>query len=334
MAKKERPLLGAMLEKLAPKIGATVSMEPRWKVVGQLTFKNGKRSYFRYSSLGINPLGASEICKDKDYTTFFLRKMRYPTPVGKAFFRDDFAAAIGLKENSEAAVRYAARIGFPLLSKPNSGSQGRHVAIVQNERELRGALKRIFKDDRVALVQTILSGDDYRIVILDNEVISAYKRIPLSVVGDGRASIRQLLARKQKEFTASSRDTRLRPDDPRISAKLRRQKYAFSSVPKKGERIFLLDNANLSSGGDAVDVTRLMHPAFKKLAVAITKDMGLRLSGVDLMVQGDITKPPKKYWVLEVNAAPGLDHYIKVGKAQETIVEALYLKILRAMASG
>ncbi|KKW44085.1 MAG: cyanophycin synthetase [Parcubacteria group bacterium GW2011_GWA2_56_21] len=103
-------------------------------------------------------------------------------------------------------------------------------------------------------------------------------------------------------------------------------------VPRRGEQVFLLDNANLSSGGDAVDVTDDIHPAFKKLAVKLTKDMGLRLCGVDLMVAGAICDAPGRYWILEINAAPGLDHYVKTGKAQQKIVENLYLKVLKSLS--
>ena len=103
-------------------------------------------------------------------------------------------------------------------------------------------------------------------------------------------------------------------------------------MPERGARIYLLDNANLSSGGDAYDVTKPIHPEFKKIAVKLTRDMGLRLCGVDLMVAGDIRHEPKKYWVLEVNAAPGLDHYVKTGPAQQKIVENLYLKVLKSLA--
>ncbi len=55
------------------------------------------------------------------------------------------------------------------------------------------------------------------------------------------------------------------------------------------------------------------------------------MCGVDLMIDGDISESPAKYVVLEINAAPGLDHYAQVGKKQEKIVEAMYLKVLKAM---
>jgi D-alanine-D-alanine ligase-like ATP-grasp enzyme len=167
--------------------------------------------------------------------------------------------------------------------------------------------------------------------VLDDKVISAYERIPLNVVGDGQRTIKQLLSEKQRHFVATGRDTIVRSEDDRIGRNLKRQKLNLRSVIPKAKRIFLLDNANLSTGGDAVDVTKRMHPEFRRIAVRLTADMGLRLCGVDIIVDGDIADRPKRYWVLEVNAAPGLDHYVKTGRTQENIIEAMYLKVLKAM---
>lgn len=330
--KHESLLLPQLLQKLAPKIGAKVFIEPTWGVVGQITFKGGRIRYFRYNTLDLNPVGASDVAKDKDYATFFLKKMGYPTVPGKAFYSKEWCAAIGSKRNVDAAYAYARSLNFPVVVKPNEGSHGTGVFLVHNKLQFYKAMRFIFKNDRVALVQKIVRGKDYRIVVLDGKIISAYERIPLSVLGDGRSSIQQLLKKKQKQFLAGSRDTRIKIDDIRIAHKLRVQKLSLHSVPERGIRIYLLDNANLSSGGEAIDVTQSIHPEFKKIAISITRDMGLRLCGVDLMVAGTIEESPQKYWVLEVNAAPGLDHYVKTGAAQEKIVEALYLKVLKSMS--
>ncbi|OGH94592.1 MAG: hypothetical protein A2538_00340 [Candidatus Magasanikbacteria bacterium RIFOXYD2_FULL_41_14] len=67
----------------------------------------------------------------------------------------------------------------------------------------------------------------------------------------------------------------------------------------------LLDNANLSTGGDSVDVTNSVHANFKKLVVKITRDMGLQLCGVDIMVKGDISKKPKNIGLLKLTPRPG-----------------------------
>lgn len=324
-------ILGKLLQKIAPKIGASVLIEPKWGIAGQITFKSGHRSYFRYNTLDLNPMGSSEIAKDKDYANFFMRTMGYKTvPESRTFFSNAWGDTIGdLTQDIDAGYLHAKKIGFPVIVKPNSGSQGSGVALVHDKQEFYRAMRAIFKRDRVALVEQKVIGKDYRVVVLDKKVISAYERIPLNIVGDGRSSIQTLLTKKQKEFVALGRDTFVKIDDPRILIKLKHQQLHFQFVPKKGQKVFLLDNANLSSGGDSVDVTEKINDGFKKLSVKLTADMGLRLCGVDLMVDGDIHDAPNKYCILEINSAPGLDHYAKTGNAQEKIVEDLYLEVLK-----
>ena len=331
MKKKESLILGQMLKKIAPKIGATILLEPKWGIVGQITFKNGRHSYFRYNTLDLNPVGSSDVAKDKDYAYYFMKKMGYSiVPGSKAFFRDDWAKAIGSsKRNIDAAYRHAQSLGFPVIIKPNSGSQGSNVALVYNKREFYSAVRAVFKQDRIVLVQQPVHGKDYRIVVLDKDMISAYERIPLNIVGDGISTIGQFLKAKQEQFIASSRDTQIKSDDSRIAIKLAHQGLNFQSVPIKGQKVYLLDNANLSTGGDSIDVTSKVHPEFKRLAINLTRNMGLRFCGVDLMIKGEISHEPRTFWIIEINAAPGLDHYVKIGRMQERIVENLYLKVLK-----
>ncbi len=327
------PILGQVLKKIAPSIGATVVIEPRWQVVGQITFQNGRRRYFRGSCIDLNSLGASEIAKDKDYANMFMNQMGYPiVPGSRTFFKKDFAIKVGApKRDINGACIYAKKLGFPVIVKPNSGSQGTNVALVHNEKELIKAIKLVFEKDRIALIQRPVYGKDYRVVVLDNRVISAYERIPLNVIGDGKSSIEKLLLNKQKQFVKDRRDTRINFTDRRMIEKLKHQGLTLKSVIGKDEQVFLLDNANLSTGGDSIDVTDKVHKDFEKVSVELTKDMGLRLCGVDLMINGDIGEKPNNYWILEINSAPGLDHYAKSGLAQEKIVEELYLEVLKSM---
>lgn len=329
--KRSIPFLVKTLQKIAPKIGAKVLVEPKWGIVCQIKFKNGKKRYVRYNCIDLNSLGASEIAKDKDYANFFLRNMGYPTIKGKAFYSPSWAKAIGSENSLPATFSFADKIGYPLIIKPNSGSQGGGVALVHNRTELKRAALAVFKRDRIALLQKYIKGKDYRIVVLDNKVISAYERTPLSVIGDGVSSIKKLLTKKQFDFIKIDRDTKINCMDPRIKETLHHQGLNFGSVVPRGEKILLLTNANLSTGGDSFDVTDNIHKEFKKIAINITKDMGLRICGVDLMVMGDIKEKPNKYFVIEINSAPGLDHYVTTGKKQEKIVENLYLEVLRSM---
>lgn len=327
----KRPLVSQIIEKVAKRAGVKVHLEPRFRYVGQITTPSGKKRYFRNTCFDLNPLGASEMAKDKDYANYFMRLMGYPVIPGEAFYSDEICKNTRSKRNIDAAYRYAVKIGFPVIVKPNSLSQGKGVSKVWNKKEFYRAAHFALTHDRVFLVQQVVSGHDYRIVVLDDRVISAYERLPLSVIGNGRSTILQLLQKKQREFVRTGRDTVINTEDFRIRAKLKQQKLDMDSVIPKGETIHLLDNANLSTGGDAVDVTEAIHPAFKRIAVQLTRDMNLRLCGVDLMINGLINEKPGEYWVLEINAAPGLDHYATGGRKQERVVLAMYEEVLRAM---
>ncbi|MEK7530361.1 MAG: cyanophycin synthetase [Patescibacteria group bacterium] len=330
MMKKFVNPLGLLLKRIAPQIGAQVFLEEEWGVAGQIVFKNGTKSYFRYTTLDVNPMGASAIAKDKGFAKYFMARMGYPTVEGQTFYSPRWNKAIKGDRSLREAREYAMKLGYPVIVKPNAGSKGKGVAKVYSDDELRVQLKEIFRDDNVAIVERPVLGKDYRIVVLDGRVISAYERMPLKVVGDGVYSIYELLNAKQEVFIRDERDTVLLMDDDRMHHKLARAGLSMQSVPEAGAHIFLLDNANLSSGGDSRDVTHEMHASYASLAVRVTRDMGLRMCGVDLMINGDITREAE-HWILEINSAPGLDHYAHIGREQEKIVEELYLEVLKSL---
>lgn len=334
MQKNKLPYLTKLIIKLAPKIGARVIVEPEWGIAAQIIYSNGVVRSLRFYSLDLNHIASADIAKDKDYAKFFMKKQGYPVAEGRTFFKDSWAKAIKSNRTIIRGIKYAEKMGYPLIIKPNSKSQGADVCLVWNKAELVMSLRKIFKSDRVAIIERYLPGHDYRVVVLDKEIISTYERTALSVTGDGKQSILMLLKQKQKIFDKQNRDTRINFDDPRIKMKLLRQGFSARTVLAEGEKIYLLDNANLSTGGDSIDVTNTIHSGFKKIAINLTRNMGLRIAGVDIMVtKGDITENPKEcnYYIIEINAAPGLDHYVTTGKKQKAIVEKMYLKVLKAL---
>lgn len=320
-----------IIEKIAQKLGIEIHLEPRYGYAGQLVLPSGHTRYFRGTMFDLNSLGASEIAEDKAYATYFLRRLGYPVPEEEVFFTDRWCEVIKSKRNWQAAYRYAKKLGWPVIVKPNSKSQGSGVTEVYNQRELQQAVRSFEGRERVFLVQRLVVGFDYRIVVLDREIISIYERQSLSVIGDGRSTINGLLRKKQAKFVAESRDTIIPIDDFRITNRLKRLGLSRDSRLELGRRITLLPNANLSTGGDAIDVTDNTHSVWRKLAVKIAKDMNLRYVGIDVISKTSLTDTPDDYVVLEINAAPGLDNYASLGKKQMTRVEAMYEKVVKAM---
>lgn len=328
-------LLTRTLKKITPKIGATLLFEPEWKAIGQIIFKNGKKSYFTSNSLDINSKASSSVAKDKDYTNFFLKSLGYPIiPGSKSFYSKEWADAIGSKDRRiDDAYIHAQKIGFPVIVKPNSGSQGKDVLLVFNKKELYLALNKIFKYDRIALVQKYVQGEDYRIVVFKNKIIAIYNRKPLCVIGDGKSSIEELFDKKQERIAKiKGKNISIDLEDNRIHICLKHKKLNLDSVPKAGEVVHLLNNANLSTGGDTEDVTDIAHPFYKKLAIKIVRDMNLKFCGLDLMIDGNINKKTSKFWIIEINSTPSLYHYSCLGKKQLEKAEDMYLEMLKDIA--
>jgi D-alanine-D-alanine ligase-like ATP-grasp enzyme len=243
---------------------------------------------------------------------------------------------IALPRNIDDGWKYVESLGFPVIIKPNNLSQWVWVQKIENKWEYYDAATRILEQSSVMIIEKFYTWRDYRVVVFNDEIISAYTRIPLCVVWDGISTISELLDIKQTLFIKTGRDTVIEKDDPRISIKLSKQWLTYESIPNEWEEIFLLDNANLSTWWESIDVTSTIHPDFQKLAIQVTRDMWLKLCGVDFMTQ-NIELPlseNKDYIILELNGAPGLDNYLSAWETQRNYVKNLYRKILISLSEN
>jgi D-alanine-D-alanine ligase-like ATP-grasp enzyme len=327
----KRPNVSRILKKVAPLLGAKVHLEPEYGFVGYVQFKDGRRTFFNNTSLNINGHGSVKLVKDKGFTNYFLKKFGYNVPACLTIFSEERNRKIAKKRGIVEGLAFCRKVGYPVIIKPNDQSKGLMVVKATNGSEFKLAARRILSRFPVALVERFHRGKDYRIIVLDGEVISAYRRIPLCIVGDGRHTIAHLLAAKQHEFDALQRDAHINPNDFRIALNLKRNNLKPSSILEKGRRVRLLENANLSTGGESVDLTTSIHNDYKQLCVSVARDFGLRLAGIDILTS-DITKAlDEGHVIIEVNGAPGLDNFAAKGKQQRRAVEQLYLKVLRAL---
>lgn len=332
------PFASKLISKIAPSLGIRVELEPEYGFVGELIFPDGRKHLFRNTNFNVNPAGSTEIAKDKQYTSYFLRKFGFNVPISKAFFSDRLNPnlAEGSRRTINDAVDYAYKIGFPVFVKPNNMSQGILVSKVHCQNQLHEVSQMIFERCNVMMVQQPVIGSDYRVVVLNGEVISAYKRKPLQVIGNGLLAIEDLLLQAKSELEKSGRpNTEIDIDDFRIDLKLSVSGLTRSSVAKKNEIIVLLDNANLSNGGCSEDITSKLHPEFNDIACMATHSIGLKLCGVDIIANDLTTCASAQDWsIIELNAAPGLDNYALIGEIQMDRVENLYRKILLSLAQG
>lgn len=322
-----------IIKSLADEMNLLLEIEDRYRFMGRITFPNGKKYFFHDTIFDLNGSGAAYTAKDKDYAAHFLQKSGYPVPIGDSFHTYPWARTIGSTKTADAAWEYAQKIGLPVFVKPNSKSQGRNVLLVRTKTEFYHAVAQASKDENVYLVQKPVQGRDYRIVCLDGEVISAYERTPFRITGDGAQTIQSLIEQKIFALQNSEHKIIIKPNDPRFRTTVHAQKLKLTTILPANKTINALSNANLSSGGDARDITEELHPEWRRLAAKISHDMNLRYIGIDIITENELRDAPQDYTVLEINSAPGLDNYAAIGETQQQIVKNLYRKILQALGA-
>lgn len=315
-------------------------VEPRYGYVARMVYTNGGIRLMRRTNVGINNHGACEISTDKGYSKYFLQQLGYRVPRGTVFLMKKYRDLIhrnlsryDFDDYNEAGqmLDYIEDVlGFPVFIKPNEESQGKGVFKCYDAKDVSAAhLAAVERGEDKLIVEEAIRWPDYRVVVLDDEVVCAYQRLPFTVIGDGSSSIRQLMIAAHDHFDAIGRDVAITVNDPRIERILKRRGYTLDSVPDDGTSVQLADVANLSAGGDAVDVTTDLHPKWRAMCIALTRDMGLRFCGVDLACD-DITDPASDYSIIETNASPGLDNYAALDPAHMVTVRAMYQRIFNA----
>lgn len=244
------------------------------------------------SALGV------EIADDKEYTKKILAEIGIPVPEGIS--AGDLAEARSVAD----------KIGYPVVVKPLVGNHGRGISVnVQDEEELEAAYQMAKKIWADVLIEKLLVGADFRILVINGKFVAAAKREPAFVIGDGSSTVQELIAKinddpkrgvgHEKNLTRISIDTMTE----RILAG---QAISLETVLPAGEKQYLKSTANLSSGGTAVNVTENVHPLVKLMAERIARIIGLDVIGIDI-VAPTLQEPLQKNigGVVEVNAAPG-----------------------------
>ncbi|WP_309680444.1 cyanophycin synthetase [Polaromonas sp.] len=241
---------------------------------------------------------AEAIAQDKDLTKKLLRAAGVPVPMG------------GPVSDIDDAWRLAQQIGLPVAVKPQDGNQGKGVTVNVASREHLEIAYRAAAEHGEVMVEKFLPGSDFRLLVVGNKLVAASRRDPPQVVGDGLHSVRELVDivnqdPRRGEGHATSL-TKIRFDDIAV-ARLDAQGLTPESIPVKGQRVILRNNANLSTGGTATDVTDDVHPAVAARAVAAAQMVGLHICGVDVVCES-LLRPLESQsgGVVEVNAAPGL----------------------------
>src|SRR5690606_38017707 len=138
------------------------------------------------------------------------------------------------------------------------------------------------------IVERYIPGHDFRLLVVGSQLVAAARRDPPQVTGDGTHSIRELVEQVNADPLRGDGHatslTRIRFDDIAL-ATLARQGYDAGTVPAAGTLVVLRNNASLSTGGTATDVTDEVHPDLAARAVTAARMVGLDICGVDVVAE-------------------------------------------------
>lgn len=242
-------------------------------------------------------LGA-RVTRNKHLAASIMRQAGLPVPVHELVTQIAEAHAV------------AERLGYPLVVKPLEGERGEGVSTaVHDAAGLETAVAQaagVTGTGRV-LVEREVAGVCHRLFMVAGRLLYAVKRLPLSVFGDGRSTVADLVA------TAAAREAKRPPWrrgpafvlDELAERSLAAAGLRPESVPDSGSRVALRPIESTAWGGHDEDVTAVVHPDTVMIARRAADLMGLEVAGVDI-ISTDIARPWHETGAVltEVNFAP------------------------------
>lgn len=243
---------------------------------------------------------AVDIASNKELTNRLLHEVGIPVPRS------------GVVRNVDEAVAAAARIGYPVVIKPLDGNHGRGVCInLVDESEIREFFPTAYAETRSGsvVVESYLVGKDYRILVVNNQVVAVAERVPAHVLGDGTHSVAELIditnADPRRGVGHEKILTRIAVDGQTREV-LERAGIALEDIPAQGQFVQLKFTGNMSTGGTSIDRTDEIHPDNVEIARQAAMVVGLDIAGIDFITP-DISQSVRQArgGIVEVNAGPG-----------------------------
>ena len=264
---------------------------------------------------------AVEIASDKEETVRILSDLGLPVPKQSMVY------------DEQEAISAARQIGYPVVVKPLDANHGRGVSIgIQTDDEVKVAFQQAKHHSRSVLVESLIRGLDHRMLVVDGELVAVARREPGKVVGDGKHTIEQLVEivnQDPRRGVGHEKVLTKLEFDHQADQLLQKRNYTRQTIPPAGESVYLRSTGNLSTGGTAVDVTDIVHPDNREMAVRAVRAIGLDVAGVDFLTT-DISKSYKETngAICEINAAPGFRMHVAPSEGKPRDVAGKVMEML------
>jgi glutamate--cysteine ligase len=282
-------------------------------------FKHGNKHWHIINTVTpLIPATSTTICKRKHLTNIVLAEKGLPVPQQTVIL------------SPIDAIKFFGEYK-DIVIKPTQQLGGAGITILpQTEEQVLKAYEKALKETQSkskskVIAEEFIHGENYRFLVLDNEVIGVVRRKAAHVIGNSKNTIRELISMKNKE----REDSLLKPIqvDNEVTLKLQRENLNLESIPEEGKEIILRYNCNLTTGGTTQECMNEVHDYYKQIAIKAVKTVGSKFGGVDIITE-DISKPTKLV-INEINYNPGLRLHYKVHEGEVVKVAIPVMKYLR-----
>ncbi len=273
-----------------------------------LTGAGGERFPLLGYDIGLNSATTLRIANDKAATADMLAAAGVAHVPHRLFLNPDLHVYTRGSGNWTGLQAAFSQAGGDVVLKGNEGTSGKGVHRVRSMLELERVSHDLFRTERsIALSPWTAISRESRFVVLDGTIHLAYAKTVPSLAGDGRSTLRALVAQAMTPEMGPSLGAWLEDLDA----------GELDRVPEAGERLPVGWRHNLGQGGGIGEIA--VDAPGHAVALAAAAALKLRFGSVDVARTAD-----GRDLVMEVNAGVMLEHFARSSPERRTRVIATY----------
>jgi cyanophycin synthetase len=255
------------------------------------------------------------ICDQKYVATTLAKRYAIPVPATEAF------------TTLEVAQEFLKKYG-QIVVKPADAAHGNGITVgVGSDQALKTALTfaREASLGGGIILQQMVGGSDLRMLVIDGKFVAAARRIPAAVIGDGRQTIRELIAQENATNPERGENDEKRLAKINLAASERFLGAQLDTmIPKKGEEVTVVGTANIGAGGRAVDYTDAVSAELIADAEKFAQLVQIFACGVDFIWN----ETAGQYYFIEGNSCPGFNLHIEPSEGISRPVDKYFVDAL------
>ena len=273
--------------------------------------KDNKVRYICGNKFDINGVIVNHIMDDKYALFCVLKNLGIPVCEHTIFYNQN-------NQNSFASnchtindlIECFNKYNHDVVIKPNIGFQGKGVYHVTNKDELLEKTNLLLKNKySISICPFYHIINEYRVILLDNNIKLLFKKINPVVIGDGVSTLKELLIKFNPYYFNNADIPDLILDS--------NQEYVYDF------------RFNLSKGSIAsIDIENSLKEKISKLAIDVTKKIGIRFASIDI-----IETTSHELLIMEANSGVTINKVINFIPNGYEIAKVIYKEAILKMFS-